>query len=111
MVSGHTHFGQIWPLGHLMNLFKINEMNYGYERVGNMDIIVSSGMGGWGYPIRTEKKCEYLIPYDRSDINSFLHRNGRVLQEEYRENGTFMIVEVDDESYNKSKDYIINIIM
>lgn len=57
------------------------------------------------------KKCEYLIPYDRSDINSFLHRNGRVLQEEYRENGTFMIVEVDDESYNKSKDYIINIIM
>lgn len=37
MVSGHTHFGQIWPLGHLMNLFKINEMNYGYERVGNMN--------------------------------------------------------------------------
>ena len=34
------------------------------------------------------KKCEYLIPYDRSDINSFLHRNGRVLEEEYRENGT-----------------------
>ena len=57
------------------------------------------------------KKCEYLIPYDRSDINSFLHRNGRVLEEEYRENGTFMIVEVDDESYNKSKDYIINILM
>ena len=61
MVSGHTHFGQIWPIGHLMNLFKINEMNYGYEKSGNMDIIVSSGMGGWGYPIRTEKKCEYLI--------------------------------------------------
>ena len=57
------------------------------------------------------KKCEYLIPYDRSDINSFLHRNGRVLEEEYRENGTFMIVEVDDESYNKTKDYIINILM
>ena len=57
------------------------------------------------------KKCEYLIPYDRSDINSFLHRNGRVLEEDYRENGTFMIVEVDDESYNKTKDYIINILM
>ena len=57
------------------------------------------------------KKCEYLIPYDRSDMNSFLHRNGRVLEEEYRDDGTFMIVEVDDESYNKSKDYIINIIM
>ena len=57
------------------------------------------------------KKCEYLIPYDRSDMNSFLHRNGRVLEEEYREDGAFMIVEVDDESYNKTKDYIINILM
>lgn len=57
------------------------------------------------------KKCEYLIPYDRSDMSSFLHRNGRVLEEDYIENGTFMFVEVDEESYNKSKDYIINIIM
>lgn len=57
------------------------------------------------------KKFEYLIPYDRSDMSSFLHRNGRVLEEDYRENGTFMFVEVDEESYNKSKDYIINIIM
>ena len=57
------------------------------------------------------KKCEYLIPYDRSDMSSFLHRNGRVLEEDYRENGAFMFVEVDEESYNKSKDYIINIIM
>ncbi len=57
------------------------------------------------------KKCEYLIPYDRSDISSFLHRNGRVLEEDYREDGSFMIVEVDDESYNKTKDYIIKILM
>lgn len=56
------------------------------------------------------KKCEYVIPYDRSDINSYLHRNGRVLEEEYRDNGSFMIVEVDDESYNKSKDFVINIL-
>ena len=57
------------------------------------------------------KKCEYLIPYDRSDISSFLHRNGRVLEEDYKEDGSFMIVEVDDESYNKTKDYIIKILM
>ena len=56
------------------------------------------------------KKCQYLIPYDRSDMQSFLHRNGRVFEEEYQENGTHMIVEVDDESYNKTKDFIINII-
>lgn len=56
------------------------------------------------------KKCEYLIPYDRSDMNSYLHRNGRVLKEEYKDNGTFMLVEVEDEVYNKSKDFIVNII-
>ncbi|GAA0762495.1 GTPase HflX [Clostridium sartagoforme] len=56
------------------------------------------------------KKCEYLIPYDRSDMNSYLHRNGRVLKEEYKDNGTFMVVEVEDEVYNKSKDFIVNII-
>lgn len=56
------------------------------------------------------KKCEYLIPYDRSDMNSYLHRNGRVLEEDYRDNGTFMVVEIDDEAYNKSSDFIINIL-
>ncbi|GAA0085221.1 GTPase HflX [Clostridium sp. CTA-7] len=56
------------------------------------------------------KKCEYLIPYDRSDINSYLHRNGRVLEEDYKDNGTFMIVEVDDEVYNKSNAFIIKVL-
>ena len=58
----------------------------------------------------TMKKCEYLIPYDRSDMVSFLHRNGRVFEEDYNENGTFMIVEVDDESYNKSSEFVIKLI-
>ena len=57
------------------------------------------------------KKCEYLIPYDRSDMNSYLHRNGRVLEEEYKENGTYMVVEVDDESFNKSKEFVSNILL
>lgn len=57
------------------------------------------------------KKCEYLIPYDRSDINSFLHRNGRVLEEEYRDNGSYMLVEVDDEIYNKSKEFVTEILL
>ena len=56
------------------------------------------------------KKCEFLIPYDRADIGSFLHRNGRVLEEDYQENGTFMVVEVDEESYNKTAQFVTNII-
>jgi GTPase len=56
------------------------------------------------------KKCEYLIPYTRSDMNSYLHRNGRVLEEEYRDDGSYMQVEVDDEVYNKSKEFVINVL-
>ena len=41
-------------------------------------------------------------------LYSFLHRNGRVFEEDYRENGTYMCVEVDDEVYNKTSQYIIN---
>ena len=54
------------------------------------------------------KKVEYLIPYEKGDVQSFLHRNGRVFEEEYRDNGTYMVVEVDDEAYNKTVQYIIN---
>ena len=56
------------------------------------------------------KRCEYLIPYDRSDMASYLHRNGRILEEDYRDNGTYMKVEVDDEVYNKSNEFVTNII-
>ncbi|MBN1051365.1 GTPase HflX [Clostridium botulinum] len=56
------------------------------------------------------KKAEYLIPYDKSNMQSFLHRNGRVLEEDYREDGTFMIAEVDDEVYNKTKEYVLNVL-
>ncbi|ATD55377.1 GTPase HflX [Clostridium chauvoei] len=57
------------------------------------------------------KKCEYLIPYDRSDMNSYLHRNGRVFEEDYRNEGTYMLVELDDETFNKSSEFIINTII
>lgn len=52
------------------------------------------------------KKIEYLIPYEKGDIQSFLHRNGRVLEEDYRDNGTYMVVEVDEEVYNKTEEYV-----
>lgn len=53
------------------------------------------------------KKIEYLIPYEKSDIQSFLHRNGRVIEEDYKDNGTYMIAEVDDEVYNKTREYVV----
>lgn len=60
-VSGHTHAGQIWPTGQLMELMGVNEINYGYRKTGNLQTIVTSGMAGWGYPIRTGGHCEYVM--------------------------------------------------
>ena len=55
-------------------------------------------------------KAEFLIPYHKGDVVSFLHRNGRIFEEEYKDNGTYMVVEVDEEVYNKSKEYVTNVI-
>lgn len=84
------------------------------------DIFEISAKEGWNlnellYKIEEKlpykmKKCEYLIPYDRSDIASSLHRNARVLEEDYQELGTRMLVEVDEEVYNRTEKFIINII-
>lgn len=56
------------------------------------------------------KKAEYIIPYAKGDVVSFLHRNGRILEEEYKDEGTYLVAEVDEEVYNKSKEYVINIL-
>jgi len=60
-LSGHTHAGQIWPTGLLGQMFGLVELNYGYEKIGDFQIIVSSGMSGWGYPVRTEAHSEYDV--------------------------------------------------
>ena len=60
-LSGHTHGGQIWPIGLISDLLGFGELNYGYKKSGNFQVIVSSGIGGWGYPIRTGCHSEYLM--------------------------------------------------
>ncbi len=61
MLSGHTHHGQIWPLGHIVAALDKSTLIYGHKKEGNTDILVSSGIAGWGYPIRTQGQCEYVI--------------------------------------------------
>lgn len=65
MVSGHTHAGQIWPVGVFTALFDKGTINYGRETFGDMEAIVSSGIAGWGYPLRTGKHCEYVLIHIR----------------------------------------------
>ena len=53
-------------------------------------------------------KAEFMIPYANQNINAYLHRNADILNEEYRDNGTYVAAQVDEEVYNKCSDFIIN---
>lgn len=58
-ISGHTHAGQIFPIGQLLELF--GGLSYGEYHEGSCTIYVSSGFTGWGYYLRTSQRCEYVI--------------------------------------------------
>ena len=59
LLSGHTHAGQIWPTGYLTEF--TGGYNYGQYQEGNCKMIVSSGVAGWRYAIRTGEHCEYVV--------------------------------------------------
>ncbi|MFA5418464.1 MAG: metallophosphoesterase, partial [Bacteroidales bacterium] len=57
-LSGHTHHGQLWPFNYITN--RIFEVSRGLIKKGNTYILVSSGIGGWGPPVRTNSRPEIL---------------------------------------------------
>ncbi|MDU1910076.1 metallophosphoesterase [Fusobacterium sp.] len=58
-VSGHTHKGQMFP-GRIFTK-KIFKIDYGHEKIEDTNIIVSSGYGTWGPPIRIGSQSEIVI--------------------------------------------------
>ncbi len=58
-ISGHTHGGQILPLG--LFTFLYNGYVYGEYKTDDCTVIVSSGFAGWGFPIRTQGVSEYVV--------------------------------------------------
>lgn len=58
-LSGHTHVGQLFPFGFITSLV-FGGYDYGFKRDGSFAIFTSSGLGGWGPPMRTEKKSEIV---------------------------------------------------
>ena len=61
VLSGHTHGGQLFPLGQFAVLFGINDQNYGISKRGNTTFIVTSGLGDWAIPYKTFCISEYCV--------------------------------------------------
>lgn len=57
-LSGHTHEGQIFPFN-LVTKAAFKD-DYGYLKKGNFNLIVTSGYGTWGPPIRIGTKGEIV---------------------------------------------------
>ncbi|MFT8313634.1 MAG: metallophosphoesterase [Clostridium sp.] len=57
-LSGHTHNGQFFPNNLITKL--VFEDDYGYLNKGSFNLIVSSGYGTWGPPIRIGTKGELV---------------------------------------------------
>ena len=60
ILCGHTHKGQILP-GSLITS-RMYTVDYGYYRAGESSpqVIVSSGVGAWGMPMRVGTDCEIV---------------------------------------------------
>lgn len=57
-VSGHTHRGQMFPSQIVTQ--KLYELDWGYLKKENLNVIVSSGIGTWGPPIRVGNSSELV---------------------------------------------------
>lgn len=60
-LSGHTHGGQFFPVAQISRLTGVEPWTYGKKEIGDFNLIVSSGMVGWGVPVRTQAVSEMVL--------------------------------------------------
>jgi len=58
-LSGHTHNAQVFPLNFIAR--KEYEIPWGYGVKGKTQVIVTSGVQGWGPPVRTAGASEIVV--------------------------------------------------
>lgn len=58
MFSGHTHKGQLFPVRMLTKI--AYQVDWGYFVKDNFQLIVTSGLGTWGPPVRTGSHSEII---------------------------------------------------
>lgn len=61
VLSGHTHGGQLFPLGIFGVLLGSNDKTYGLETRENTTFIVNSGISDWAIKFKTGTKSEYGV--------------------------------------------------
>jgi predicted MPP superfamily phosphohydrolase len=59
LVSGHTHYGQLWPINLITEL--IYDVNWGHKKIRNTHVFVTSGVQLWGPPVRTAGDSEIMM--------------------------------------------------
>jgi len=59
-LSGHTHGGQMWPWNLLASRI-YGRFAYGLNRLGNLQVYTSSGIGTWGPPLRVGTRAEIVL--------------------------------------------------
>ena len=57
--SGHTHYGQVWPISWITDA--IYECAFGRYKRGHTDYYISSGLGIWGGKFRIGTRSEYVV--------------------------------------------------
>lgn len=58
-MSGHTHRAQMFPLS-LITKVVYKGYDYGFKKFGDMDVLVSDGVGSWGPPLRVGSNSEIV---------------------------------------------------
>lgn len=58
-VSGHTHRGQLFPCNLVTR--SIFDIDYGLKKFDNTNVVVSSGYGTWGPPLRIGSRSEIVM--------------------------------------------------
>ena len=58
-LSGHTHYGQVWPVTWITR--SMYEHAYGYLEKGDTKYWISSGLGIWGGKFRIGSRSEYVV--------------------------------------------------
>lgn len=58
-LSGHTHYGQLWPFNFVVERRYLNPL--GLLTLGSFHSIVSAGTGTWGPPLRNTGRAQVLL--------------------------------------------------